>query len=44
MHVERVVIELEEVGLLVDLDTAEVVFMVRVVVTIEVVEGLNGQQ
>jgi hypothetical protein len=43
-HVEGVVIEFEEVALTIDLEAAEVVFAVRVVVRGEFVEVLHGQE
>ena len=43
-HVEGVVIDLEEVGLSLDREGAEVVLAVRVIVLREIAEGLNRQE
>src|ERR1035437_7954423 len=44
IHVEGVVIDLEEVGLSLDSEVAEVVLAVRVIVLREIAEGLNRQK
>jgi hypothetical protein len=42
-HVERVVVQLEEVGFSLDIEAAKIVLFVRVIVLREIAEGLNRQ-
>lgn len=44
MHVESVVIDLEEVALALDIEVAEVVLAMRVIILRKIAKGLNRQE